>query len=98
MSKHTPGPWRVAVWNVYAKSENPVARASSVGDARLIAAAPDMLEALEELVGTLDDGDTVWMDVETKRPVTEKARAIIAKATGVAPEDVERLPRIGVDE
>lgn len=79
---HTPGPWRIGDGEssrvylvngpdgaigevVYADARNPA-------DARLIAAAPDLLAALEECVSTL-------------RPYYRNiARAAIAKARGEA--------------
>ena len=52
-------------------------------NARLIAAAPELLEALEILVTeiTLSDVDMEYIDSHFK-PHIEKARAAIAKATG----------------
>jgi len=46
-------------------------------DARLIAAAPDMLEALEKVVSFIDAGQGTWTLEEQ-----QKARAAIAKAKG----------------
>lgn len=65
MSKHTPGPWRVGescrVADIKAGYNALIARVEieSAGDrgdanARLIAAAPDLLEALKH---ALEDGD-----------------------------------------
>lgn len=81
MSKHTPGPW------FYAESEvgTPFVDSESVGDlsavalpldeqkanAHLIAAAPDLLEALEDLLPWLEDAR-----------MADGARAAIAKARG----------------
>lgn len=49
--------------------------AEGVANARLIAAAPDLLEALKELLDQDEHGeDEIW--------VRNKARAAIAKATG----------------
>ena len=92
MSKHTPGPWEVvelvdgydirspesrcriatasdpeAVWGAVLREE----------DACLIAAAPDLLEALEKLVSLIDAGEGTWTLEEQ-----QKARAAIAKAKG----------------
>ena len=70
MAEHTPGPWRVAE-----------ARAN----ARLIAAAPDLLNALEMLLPVAQQfakqasqGSGGWRG----GPVFAKARAAIAKARG----------------
>ena len=59
MSNHTPGKWEVRETEpvdtgldklVRVKGRNkPIAWAYALGDARLIAAAPDMLEALEDV-------------------------------------------------
>lgn len=66
MTKHTPGPWHVFRVSEYLIiGESPpapgrhIARASSMGDeteanARLIAAAPAMLEALQRIVRQRD--------------------------------------------
>lgn len=83
MNKHTPGPWHLFERNslcIESASGNValcnLAR-NSEADAKLIAAAPDLLAALTSLLSAekLDDGD----------PVLDKARfdaaAAIAKAT-----------------
>lgn len=48
-------------------------------NARLIAAAPDLLEALEDM---LEDFGLNYMDFDAYDAVTSKAKAAIAKATG----------------
>lgn len=85
---HTPGPWAAFYKNKYdewhvaipipgrtstfslfddgVRSENPEA------DARLIAAAPDLLEALREVVRISDRKHDAW----------DAAKIAIAKATG----------------
>lgn len=89
MSKHTPGPWHMNMvssksWNVgiYEASGSEVAtvKVKSLvtserrdADARLIAAAPDLLEALR---GFVEHG-TCFDEIDMA-----KARAAIAKATG----------------
>ena len=90
-AKHTLGPWVAAEGNNrghvmtlnggYAIHEHP--DFSSIGDrsqitanARLIAAAPDLLDALQCL---MDHFDKASYDA-----AFEKARAAIAKATGAA--------------
>lgn len=85
-SNHTPGPWQVEiigmgqdehVCNVLAGSKQ-VAEGIFYSDARLIAAAPDLLEALEALiaVGKTEKGLQVWS------PEWDTAHAAIAKAKG----------------
>jgi hypothetical protein len=76
MSKHTPGPWEVHPLAPLAvhQPEYECWIPQSKADARLIAAAPELLEALLLCVDALEDGH--WQ--ETK----QAARAAIAKATG----------------
>jgi len=90
MSKHTPGPWVAQGRYIGVKGHmsyigecgdqngNWTNEPMAVANARLIAAAPDLLEALKSLID---------MDIAYKRgPVVEdavtKARAAIAKAQG----------------
>ena len=87
-SKHTPGPWRAvkraqpigwAEWEV-AWSDDGELVCDVVyheADARLIAAAPELLEALVEC---LECEFAV-----TDKAAIEKAQAAIAKATGEQP-------------
>ncbi len=94
-SKHTPGPWKTDgdeiilssdgrnladVWTEFAA----IPRDEAVANARLIAAAPELLEALPALIViALDSLD--GMDAETREECERdiaKARAAIAKATG----------------
>ena len=85
MSKHTPGPWRSSGrWVVAGKGDDAEFIAETDAprfdfaryeraceDARLIAAAPEMLEALEDLTAAAPN-DPCW----------QRARAAIAKARG----------------
>ena len=83
--KHTPGQWVVTGWNLVFGSkavEINVHFDSGVSgtlemhaNANLIAAAPDLLEALSEVVEWLEHGDHAG-------PMHSKARAAIAKAKG----------------
>lgn len=86
MSKHTPGPWRIEEGVHYAcirTNSGVIADMRFVGgavrnmaDARLIAAAPDLLEALtslERISGIAAPHDD---------PARVTARAAIAKALG----------------
>jgi len=86
---HTPGPWHVHPWgdnsyeinstqltvcNVPGFSDETVDSGSAESNARLIAAAPDLLEALEGLMPMWESGiDEPWV---------RKARAAIKKAKG----------------
>ena len=86
MSKHTPGPWQ---WtqhfdptiSIYKDGFGQIARLydSSAGtgkaNARLIAAAPDLLDALQSIIEDIDSEFGTDCDYN-------KARAAIAKATG----------------
>ncbi len=69
-AQHTPGPWNVATYGdvlrlhvkrgslslaeILEWSAGPESRAQVEANARLIAAAPDLLDALKELVDTVD--------------------------------------------
>jgi hypothetical protein len=96
--KHTPGPWYIDPIKVHANGNRrimaeqctPVAVVPEhlAADARLIAAAPDLLEALKEATTALE---WRWERIANRaEPVHEtsiqeaynKARAAIAKATG----------------
>lgn len=88
MSKHTPGPWFVGFLErtICTGSENgpvlyrvnPHPRPLSEADARLIAAAPELLEALQAMLAVYGH------DGHFHPPAlaaTRAARAAIAKAT-----------------
>jgi len=77
MSKHTPGPWAVhpqALMGVH-QPELECWIPQNKKDARLIAAAPDLLEVLQAI---LNDG----FHCDVVPHLHQKARAAIAKATG----------------
>lgn len=96
MSKHTPGPWlttestehwgRVNVTVQAAFTANEIATAwqgttdVNRANARLIAAAPDLLEALELMLDRFRD--TEGSHGQWEEEATENARAAIAKARG----------------
>ena len=94
MSKHTPGPWRATQRTVTApETEDRLGMEVKVyggnsndnrANCRLIAAAPDLLEALQELFGA--DMEQVLMGdgKDDQIAAIAKARAAIAKATGDA--------------
>lgn len=91
MSGFTPGPWVIekaadayciaSVGNlVIMPSSGKVKHDNTEADARLIAAAPDLLEALEMIVAEADS-----YTARTGKPVynwLDQARAAIAKARG----------------
>lgn len=96
MSAHTPGPWRVIETHLLPHDGDHVADMSNglmvvasaklgdpLADARLIATAPELLEALEWLADILPDPELD--NDELQRVWTKKARAAIAKATGAKP-------------
>jgi len=60
---HTPGPWALTAFG-----------GESLANARLIAAAPDLLEALKSVVMISDRKHDAW----------DRAHAVIAKAEGRA--------------
>ena len=87
MSKHTPGPWRfephsvdsnymlIYCSNTPGEGDN-VRGYCGAANARLIAAAPDLLEALQRLIESGDVRDA------GEAGALKQARAAIAKATG----------------
>lgn len=80
MSKHTPGPWRRGIGGdahtVFDDEGRIVADKCGYADGNLIAAAPDLLKALQEYVRDFGDNE----DTDSQQ-MTAKARAAIAKAT-----------------
>lgn len=101
MSGHTPGPWTKVNGELFGPHGRRVLVSDSgIGvvcgsnpdpeheaNARLIAAAPELLEALRDLLRAVgragyddaDSGELFELD-----SAAEEARAVIAKATGVA--------------
>lgn len=91
---HTPGPWTVGPWQKIEHHLIPPAHGYPINgefghvgfvigseeEARLIAAAPDLLAALE---GVLDRVDG-WLPKPPEGVVFDGARAAIAKAKGEA--------------
>jgi len=87
-AKHTPGPWvefdgdicpandiaNVVIATLY--------QDTSDADARLIAAAPDLLEALEDMLVQADFAASVRGGEGHMKYAMAKARAAIAKAKG----------------
>lgn len=94
---YTPGPWhwddcpvggidfsQRAPWLV-TENDMPVirgeVRVATTADARLIAAAPELLDALKNLVAETKDGLGYEYD-DGEWPALDKARAAVAKASG----------------
>lgn len=93
-TKHTPGPWDAGAfpnYDKYIRIDQPGIRIDNddvdpdeaEANARLVTAAPDMLETLLEFVSTFS---TVPGSIGDE--VRQKARAAIAKACGVPIEDL----------
>ncbi len=82
---HTPGPWhargtKISIWNPFATAYKVVATVEDEKDARLIAAAPDLLaqcklfeKCLTHLINNGDSGADLERD---------KLREVIAKVEG----------------
>jgi hypothetical protein len=101
-SQHTPGPWssdtdayvvnnsdEVLADVFYIESHSPDLdpRLIRKANARLIAAAPDMLEALEDVLPWLQKAEAEGVFANCAAPqggrrAIERARAAIARATG----------------
>lgn len=91
MSEFTPGPWKVGQVGCFLHVTttipgNPIIcdlHYNSEANARLIAAAPDLLAALMAVIEDLEhkepDG---WMSGQVHVSAFDKARAAIAKAEG----------------
>lgn len=104
VAKHTPGPWYVSSSNFnhiivseadgttvgWTTNYPPPENARGEANAHLIAAAPDLLEALEALADDHEFGATGTIRQDHLRA----ARLAIAKARGQshAPNDRERQP------
>ena len=96
MSAHTPGPWvQDKYGNINDKSGGTIrveglalsSGSEAKANARLIAAAPDLLEALKEYIAAGENSVTATDDVAAMIRFGEAdkaARAVIKKATGGA--------------
>ena len=97
MSDYTPGPWVLSGNNIRSRTDHSVvirlpAQTPRYGagwaiergdaDARLIAAAPELLEALEFLVTVASGEGPPVPERELLQDCVDKARAAIAKAKG----------------
>lgn len=96
--KHTPGPWVVdPCWDILGNTDDgngmvcqittdAVPRAEAEANARLIAAAPELLEALRDLAREAARNIYPKPDVGPEHPcsILRRADAAIARATGAA--------------
>ena len=88
MSKHTPGPWEArehsdgSHWFVDWDGGWTAGDELSEANARLIAAAPDLLNALEESLVVISFSDFHEDQVPAANEVMRRIRAAIAKARG----------------
>lgn len=93
-ARHTPGPWTAQAWQCHAATSimangQQIAECSGFGklsydcltDARLIAAAPELLESLIAIVKSLADQDDEGLIEHAQQMID--ARAAIAKATAL---------------
>lgn len=86
MSKHTPGPWSVRedIGAVFDRDGLPIATGGSESyeeyqaNARLIAAAPELLEACKQAYDVIDDMDGPW----NLDRIYNTLKVAIAKAEG----------------
>lgn len=88
-NQHTPGPWAVSPYNNIVSKNGTVAKTEQMpgnddeerkANAHLIAAAPDLLSALQEMMSVFQDHEQYD---EESAEVVSIARAAIAKAGGV---------------
>ena len=75
---HTPGPWQVVGSNVYGNNLRALLPMNAA-DARLIAAAPDLLAHLEFAVKLLEG-----IQILSATAQVDAMRAVIARARGEA--------------
>jgi hypothetical protein len=78
-TKHTPGPWNNVIFCGDNKYKIEGIRVKSfdqeIENCYLIAAAPEMLEALEVLVDKISNGDEIdEIDLDSVRDLIDKAR------------------------
>lgn len=91
-AKHSPAPWRLRMEGCATSNGLPIITKANghlvahlcdrnAADGHLLAAAPDLLSACEELVGVVEfDYDTQFK--ECRPPAVVEARRAIAKAKG----------------
>ena len=91
MSKHTPGPWNIGtkngarVWSengetliADADASESLRKEIKKANARLIAAAPDLLAIVKEL----QESVSYWSEYDVPLGIVDRINTAIAKATG----------------
>ena len=110
-AKHTPGPWRATLgrsqmsdpgttiyhlgqWGVYSDADS---HGDPEADARLIAAAPELLAAVEQTYAELADISNEWPGRGTAKGQAKLValRDVIAKATGRDAQEVQDAYSVG---
>jgi hypothetical protein len=94
-TSHTPGPWEATIWECHAlttiRAKNRIiAECAGNGryakdceaDARLIAAAPDLLAALQDALEALSWHGGLDFQNDAGQPVGDLIRSAIARAKG----------------
>lgn len=88
MGKHTKGPWHTANGCQIRSAKHQIARAwmmrngEGAANAALIAAAPDLLEALELLLETRIQEKHAWNWQPGESPLHDRCKSAIARAKG----------------
>ena len=93
MSKHTPGPWvnggegrsigrNEEMTFLFALTQSRVTKKEQRANALLATSAPDLLEALENLLDWFGDDRREWDGWEGVNEMLDKAKQAIAKAKG----------------
>ncbi|MEY4441048.1 MAG: hypothetical protein RL442_48 [Pseudomonadota bacterium] len=90
---HTPGPWTIhpqgeanhyavildgGKWLAALQFNGELMEAKQLANAKLIAAAPDLLAVLQELQGSA----AYWSEYDVPLGITDRIQAALAKATG----------------
>jgi hypothetical protein len=86
MTQHTPGPWEIEYndpneeyWVTEPHYDaGPAKIVYHIEDARLIAAAPDLLAVCQEL----EESASYWSEYYVPLGIVDRLKAAIAKATG----------------
>lgn len=97
-TKHTPGPWQFTSWDVYdirderartialaIVGENRAGQISSdeaKANARLIAAAPELLASAQEIMSWMDNLNRYYGERPKETGTAQRLYDAIAKATG----------------